>query len=329
MPLSLRAITISNGAVQLRLPSDWRESDRSDKGVRYDAPGKKQWLKINIFGPEKVASAKELEDWVRKKTLTARIVQKMANDAFLFDAGTAPDEINAVAMTRTYLIVAAFLPKEKLGMAYHFLYYEDVKLANDSEAVEARKAIDREIRTCRVEPIALSRAASMKSGSPAAAALAPVAMVIGLGVLGYGGYWLYDSLTRVPTWEESTARAQQAIAAGNMADAEKTMREALTRAEDKNDQPLIAQGSLMLGDIYSKQGKFDKALPMYEVALQIQEDSLGRSNKTVTATAMKFADTLRKVGDGNRADQVLKLYQSTMASAAKTQNAKKSKQARK
>lgn len=123
--------------------------------------------------------------------------------------------------------------------------------------------------------------------------------------------WPGATSAQTPRWEAYVTDGVNAYKQGRYPEAEQWLREAVKEAEAVKSQDLRLARSLNdLGVIYYAQGKHAEAVPLYERALAIQENILGREHPLVALTLNNLAALYHAQGKYYKAEP---LYERSLA----------------
>ena len=111
------------------------------------------------------------------------------------------------------------------------------------------------------------------------------------------------------SWQRYVQSGQLALQRGRHERAEKQFTAALKDAEAMGEQnPRLAITLNLLGEAYRIQGKFLKAEPLFQRALTLGEQSLGKENPEFTRIVKNYAKLHRAQGMESKADQLVTQY---------------------
>ena len=122
---------------------------------------------------------------------------------------------------------------------------------------------------------------------------------------------LYPEVTSAneASWQRYVQSGQLALQRGRHERAEKQFTAALKDAEAMGEQnPRLAITLNLLGEACRIQGKFLKAEPLYQRALTLGEQSLGKENPEFTRIVKNYAKLHRAQGLESKADQLVTQY---------------------
>ncbi len=122
---------------------------------------------------------------------------------------------------------------------------------------------------------------------------------------------LYPEVTSAneASWQRYVQSGQLALQRGRHERAEKQFMAALKHAEAMGEQnPRLAITLNLLGEAYRIQGKFLKAEPLFQRALTLGEQSLGKENPEFTRIVKNYAKLHRAQGMESKADQLVTQY---------------------
>jgi len=122
---------------------------------------------------------------------------------------------------------------------------------------------------------------------------------------------LYPEVTSAneASWQRYVQSGQLALQQGRHERAEKQFMAALEDAEAMGERnPRLAITLNLLGEAYRIQGKFLEAEPLFQRALTLGEQSLGKENPEFTKIVKNYAKLHRAQGLENEANQLVKQY---------------------
>ena len=114
-----------------------------------------------------------------------------------------------------------------------------------------------------------------------------------LGILSVASY----AVTQDTPWDKYMKAGIAAYQQGQYARAQKQFAAALERAEKFGEQdPRLGISLLGLGNVYTEQGNYSQAEPLYRRALAILEKALGPEHPNVAASLNNLAELFRDQG---------------------------------
>ncbi len=122
---------------------------------------------------------------------------------------------------------------------------------------------------------------------------------------------LYPEVTSAneASWQRYVQSGQLALQQGRHERAEKQFMAALEDAEAMGERnPRLAITLNLLGEACRIQGKFLKAEPLFQRALTLGEQSLGKENPEFTKIVKNYAKLHRAQGMESKADQLVTQY---------------------